>query len=92
MNFARSANCLHKNVVLKYVFSALVVETQSQFTVLFIHFRQFNLRMKRDTSLFSDDFKVEVSNQVIDYDTSHIYTGHIYGKCNTSKWMKMQQF
>ncbi|XP_069723000.1 disintegrin and metalloproteinase domain-containing protein 10 [Phaenicophaeus curvirostris] len=44
------------------------------------HGRQFNLRMKRDTSLFSDDFKVEISNQVIDYDTSHIYTGHIYGE------------
>lgn len=42
--------------------------------------------MKRDTSLFSDDFKVEISNQVIDYDTSHIYTGQIYGKYNTLKW------
>lgn len=42
--------------------------------------RQFNLRMKRDTSLFSDEFKVETSNKVLDYDTSHIYTGHIYGK------------
>jgi hypothetical protein len=36
--------------------------------------------MKRDTSLFSDEFKVETSNKVLDYDTSHIYTGHIYGK------------
>ncbi|XP_045438123.1 disintegrin and metalloproteinase domain-containing protein 10 isoform X4 [Pipistrellus kuhlii] len=36
--------------------------------------------MKRDTSLFSDEFKVETSNQVLDYDTSHIYTGHIYGE------------
>lgn len=32
-------------------------------------------------SLFSDDFKLEMSDKVIDYDTSHIYTGHIYGKC-----------
>ena len=38
--------------------------------------------MKRDTSLFSDEFKVETSNKVLDYDTSHIYTGHIYGKLN----------
>nr|XP_020024315.1 disintegrin and metalloproteinase domain-containing protein 10-like isoform X2 [Castor canadensis] len=44
------------------------------------HGRHFNLRMKRDTSLFSDEFKVETSNKVLDYDTSHIYTGHIYGK------------
>ncbi|KAM7152609.1 disintegrin and metalloproteinase domain-containing protein 10 [Macrochelys suwanniensis] len=44
------------------------------------HGRHFNLRMKRDTSLFSDDFKVEISNKVVDYDTSHIYTGHIYGE------------
>lgn len=46
--------------------------------------------MKRDTSLFSEDFKVETSNQVIDYDTSHIYTGHIYGKYCTLKWIKVQ--
>lgn len=38
--------------------------------------------MKRDTSLFSDEFKVETSDKVLDYDTSHIYTGHIYGKLN----------
>uniref|UniRef100_A0A6I8N3B4 Disintegrin and metalloproteinase domain-containing protein 10 n=1 Tax=Ornithorhynchus anatinus TaxID=9258 RepID=A0A6I8N3B4_ORNAN len=42
------------------------------------HGRHFNLRMKRDTALFSDDFKVETSDNVVDYDTSHIYTGHIY--------------
>lgn len=72
------------------LFSAFVAEAQGQFTILF-HFRQFNLRMKRDTSLFSDDFKVEMSNQVIDYDTSHIYTGHIYGKYNALKCMKVQQ-
>lgn len=44
--------------------------------------RHFNLRMKRDTSLFSEEFRVETSNAVLDYDTSHIYTGHIYGKLN----------
>lgn len=48
--------------------------------------------MKRDTSLFSDDFKVQISNQLIDYDTSHIYTGHIYGKYTTLKWVKVQSF
>lgn len=42
--------------------------------------RHFNLRMKRDTSLFTDDFKVEVSGEVLNYDVSHIYTGEIYGK------------
>lgn len=48
--------------------------------------------MKRDTSLFSDDFKVEISNQVIDYDTSHIYTGHIYGKYTTENGWKCSNF
>lgn len=48
--------------------------------------------MKRDTSLFTEDFKVETSNQVIDYDTSHIYTGHIYGKYYALKWIKVQSF
>lgn len=44
--------------------------------------------MKRDASLFSDDFKVEISNKVTDYDTSHIYTGHIYGKYNILNGLK----
>ncbi|XP_032906527.1 disintegrin and metalloproteinase domain-containing protein 10 [Amblyraja radiata] len=44
------------------------------------HGRHFNLRMKRDTSLFTDDFKVEVSGEVLNYDVSHIYTGEIYGE------------
>lgn len=39
-------------------------------------------------SLFSDDFKLEISNQVLDYDTSHIYTGHIYGKLNNFNLMQ----
>ncbi|TRZ00606.1 hypothetical protein DNTS_031644, partial [Danionella cerebrum] len=42
--------------------------------------RHFNLRMKRDTSLFSPDLKVEVSGEEIPFDTSHIYTGEIYGE------------
>uniref|UniRef100_A0A672LA54 Disintegrin and metalloproteinase domain-containing protein 10 n=1 Tax=Sinocyclocheilus grahami TaxID=75366 RepID=A0A672LA54_SINGR len=44
------------------------------------HGRHFNLRMKRDTRLFSDGFKLEMSGQELDYDTSHIYTGEIYGE------------
>lgn len=42
-------------------------------------FRHFNLRMKRDTQLFAEDLKVEVSGEEIPYDTSHIYTGELYG-------------
>ncbi|XP_077084696.1 disintegrin and metalloproteinase domain-containing protein 10 isoform X2 [Siphateles boraxobius] len=47
------------------------------------HGRHFNLRMKRDTSLFSPDLKVEVSGEEIPYDTSHIYIGEIYGEKGT---------
>ncbi|NP_001154096.1 ADAM 10 precursor [Oncorhynchus mykiss] len=43
------------------------------------HGRHFNLRMKRDTSLFSPDLKVEVSGVEAPYDPSHIYTGEIFG-------------
>uniref|UniRef100_A0AAY4B2I6 Disintegrin and metalloproteinase domain-containing protein 10 n=1 Tax=Denticeps clupeoides TaxID=299321 RepID=A0AAY4B2I6_9TELE len=42
------------------------------------HGRHFNLRMKRDTKLFSHDFKLDMSGEETDYDTSHIYTGEIY--------------
>lgn len=35
--------------------------------------------MKRDTTLFAQDLKVDVSGEEIPYDTSHIYTGEIYG-------------
>ncbi|KAJ8272380.1 hypothetical protein COCON_G00112390 [Conger conger] len=44
------------------------------------HGRFFNLRMKRDTSLFSSDLKVEMSGEEMPYDTSHIYTGDIFGE------------
>ncbi|KAK2913794.1 hypothetical protein Q8A67_002193 [Cirrhinus molitorella] len=47
------------------------------------HGRHFNLRMKRDTSLFAPDLRVEVSGVEIPYDTSHIYTGEIYGEKGT---------
>lgn len=36
--------------------------------------------MKRDTTLFAQDLKVDVSGDEIPFDTSHIYTGEIYGK------------
>ncbi|KTF89384.1 hypothetical protein cypCar_00045382 [Cyprinus carpio] len=45
-----------------------------------LQLEHFSLRMKRDTRLFSDDFKLEMSGQELDYDTSHIYTGEIYGE------------
>lgn len=47
------------------------------------HGRQFNLRMKRDTSLFSPDFKLEMGGETVDYDTSHIYSGQIFGEQGT---------
>lgn len=47
------------------------------------HGRHFNLRMKRDTNLFAQDLKVEVSGKEIPFDTSHIYTGEIYGEKGT---------
>lgn len=46
----------------------------------FFDFRHFNLRMKRDTTLFAQDLKVGVSGDEIPFDTSHIYTGEIYGE------------
>ncbi|XP_031138367.1 disintegrin and metalloproteinase domain-containing protein 10-like [Sander lucioperca] len=47
------------------------------------HGRHFNLRMKRETTLFAQDFKVDVSGDEIPFDTSHIYTGEIYGEKGT---------
>uniref|UniRef100_A0A8C7LEQ5 Disintegrin and metalloproteinase domain-containing protein 10 n=1 Tax=Oncorhynchus kisutch TaxID=8019 RepID=A0A8C7LEQ5_ONCKI len=47
------------------------------------HGRHFNLRMKRDTSLFSPDLKVEISGVEAPYDPSHIYTGEIFGEKGT---------
>lgn len=49
-------------------------------------FRHFNLRMKRDTQLFAEDLKVDVSGEEVPYDTSHIYTGELYGNicCSSS--------
>ncbi|KAL4613367.1 disintegrin and metalloproteinase domain-containing protein 10 [Arapaima gigas] len=47
------------------------------------HGRHFNLRMKRDVSLFSPNFKLEISGVEVDYDTSHIYTGDLHGEKGT---------
>ncbi|XP_066509117.1 disintegrin and metalloproteinase domain-containing protein 10-like [Hoplias malabaricus] len=47
------------------------------------HGRHFNLRMKRDTSLFAPDLVVDVSGADTPYDTSHIYTGELYGEEGT---------
>ncbi|CAH1251336.1 ADAM10 [Branchiostoma lanceolatum] len=47
------------------------------------HGRHFNLRLKRDTSIFSPDFKLETENGEEDYDTSHIYSGGLYGYPDT---------
>ncbi|XP_035252428.1 disintegrin and metalloproteinase domain-containing protein 10-like [Anguilla anguilla] len=58
------------------------VSQQDQFLHLDFHAhgRYFNLRMKRDASLFAEDFKLEVSGEETHYDTSHIYSGEIYGE------------
>lgn len=59
------------------------------FPLLLFHppFRHFNLRMKRDTQLFAEDLKVDVSGEEIPYDTSHIYTGELYGNIRRSSFV-----
>lgn len=47
------------------------------------HGRQFNLRMKRDTSIFSDDFFVELPTGERHDDTSHIYAGKLHGESDS---------
>ncbi|XP_032416432.1 disintegrin and metalloproteinase domain-containing protein 10 isoform X1 [Xiphophorus hellerii] len=47
------------------------------------HGRHFNLRLKRDTKLFSPDLVIEVSGQEEPIDTSHIYSGEIFGEQGT---------
>lgn len=39
--------------------------------------RSFNIRLKRDLQVFSDNLVVDGVNSV---DTSHIYSGHLVGK------------
>ncbi|XP_013883020.1 disintegrin and metalloproteinase domain-containing protein 10 [Austrofundulus limnaeus] len=47
------------------------------------HGRHFNMRLKRDTSLFSPDLIVDVSGQEAPTDTSHIYSGEIFGETDS---------
>ncbi|XP_056267898.1 disintegrin and metalloproteinase domain-containing protein 10 [Pseudoliparis swirei] len=47
------------------------------------HGRHFNLRMKRDTTLFSPDLIIEVSGEEVSIDTSHIYSGEVFGEKGT---------
>lgn len=42
--------------------------------------------MTRDTSIFSPDLVIDVSGEEAPIDTSHIYTGEIFGKlCEVKK-------
>uniref|UniRef100_A0A669FBJ6 Disintegrin and metalloproteinase domain-containing protein 10 n=1 Tax=Oreochromis niloticus TaxID=8128 RepID=A0A669FBJ6_ORENI len=47
------------------------------------HGRHFNLRMKRDSKLFSPDVVIDVSGEENLIDTSHIYSGELYGEKGT---------
>ncbi|XP_037652175.1 disintegrin and metalloproteinase domain-containing protein 10 [Sebastes umbrosus] len=47
------------------------------------HGRHFNLRMKRETSIFSPDLIIEISGEETPIDTSHIYSGEIFGEKDT---------
>lgn len=47
---------------------------------LFLLFRHFNLKMKRDTSIFSPDLIIEMSGEETPIETSHIYSGELFGK------------
>lgn len=43
------------------------------------HSRDFSLVLKRDLSVFSNDLEVHGDLGPIDFDTSHIYQGHLRG-------------
>ncbi|XP_062417754.1 disintegrin and metalloproteinase domain-containing protein 10 isoform X2 [Pungitius pungitius] len=47
------------------------------------HGRHFNLKMKRDTTVFSPDLIIEVSGEETPIDTSHIYSGELFGEKGT---------
>ncbi|XP_061610773.1 disintegrin and metalloproteinase domain-containing protein 10 [Phyllopteryx taeniolatus] len=47
------------------------------------HNRDFNLCMKQDTSLFSPDLVIETSGNEEPIDTSHIYSGELFGENGT---------
>ncbi|KAK2193932.1 hypothetical protein NP493_4g01002 [Ridgeia piscesae] len=48
------------------------------------HGREFNLRLRRDTSTFSPDAQLKQSDgSLVDLDVSHIYEGHVVGEPNS---------
>lgn len=47
------------------------------------HGRYFNLRLKRETKLFSPDLVIEISGSEEPFDISHIYSGEIFGEKGT---------
>ncbi|XP_050035329.1 disintegrin and metalloproteinase domain-containing protein 10-like [Dermacentor andersoni] len=47
----------------------------------YAHNRHFHLRLKRDTSVFSNDLVIEAHDRrPLDVDLSHIYSGHLVGE------------
>lgn len=44
------------------------------------HGRHFNLTMRRETDIFSPDLVIEVSGEEMPADTSHIYSGEVFGE------------
>lgn len=43
------------------------------------HGRRFDMRLKRDLSVFSDSMEVHGPQGRLDVDTAHIYNGHLLG-------------
>lgn len=69
------------NTTLRVMFDARVLIRHFLSPVLlFFFFRHFNLRLKRETALFSPDLLIEVSGDEVPVDTSHIYSGELFGK------------
>lgn len=44
------------------------------------HGRHFRLRLKRDVEVFSNDLEVHGPDGPVEFDTSHIYKGHLIGR------------
>jgi len=62
-----------------------IVYSSCSLSPFFFLSRHFNLRMKRDTTLFSPDLIIEVSGEEEPVDTSHIYSGEVFGKIKSSR-------
>ncbi|KAF6722614.1 Disintegrin and metalloproteinase domain-containing protein 10 [Oryzias melastigma] len=86
--------CLHYTAGLSYDTEALHQRHQRAKRALYphdktvhldfhAHGRHFALRMKRDTTLFTPDLVIEDSGDQPPLDTSHIYSGEIFGEKNT---------